>query len=88
VLPSPESIADKSYVPLSRPLFIYVKNSAIGRPEIAQFLKFYLENVEKLATKVNYDPITAEDKAANQEALDKLFSRGQPEAKPASRPAA
>ncbi len=88
VLPSRESIADKSYAPLARPLFIYVKNSAIARPEVAQFLKFYLKNVESLASKVNYDPITAEDKAANEEALTKLLNRGQPEAKPASKPAA
>ena len=40
VLPSPATIADKTYAPLSRPLFIYVKNSAIGRPEVAQFLKY------------------------------------------------
>ena len=44
VLPSPATIADKTYAPLSRPLFIYVKNSAARRPEVAQFLKYYLEN--------------------------------------------
>ena len=42
--PSPATIADKTYAPLSRPLYIYVKNSAARRPEVAKFLKFYLEN--------------------------------------------
>jgi phosphate transport system substrate-binding protein len=88
VLPSPESIADKSYSPLARPLFIYVKNSAVSRPEIAKFLGFYLDNVEKLASKVAYDPITAEDKAANKSALEKLLGRGQAEPKAVSKPAA
>jgi phosphate transport system substrate-binding protein len=87
VLPSPATIADKSYAPLSRPLFIYVKNSAIGRPEVAQFLRYYLDNAEKLASKVNYDPVTAADKAANQEALAKLLTRGGAEAKAASKAA-
>jgi phosphate transport system substrate-binding protein len=73
VMPSPTTIADKSYKPLSRPLFIYVKNSAIRRPEVAQFVKFYLENVEDLAVKGGYDPPTAADKAANQESLAKLL---------------
>ena len=81
VLPSPATIADKSYAPLSRPLFIYVKNSAIGRPEVAQFLKYYLEHVESLATKAGYDPPIAADKTANQEALATLLTRGGTEAK-------
>ena len=32
VEPSPETILDKTYAPLSRPLFIYVKKSAMRRP--------------------------------------------------------
>jgi len=73
VLPSPETIADKSYKPLSRPLFIYVKNSAAGRPEIKQFLTFYLENVSKLSVKGGYDPPLDEDLKANAAAMSKLF---------------
>jgi phosphate transport system substrate-binding protein len=73
VLPSPATIADKSYKPLSRPLFIYVKNSAARRPEVAEFLKYYLDNVEQLSVKGGYDPPTAADKTANEEALAKLL---------------
>ena len=51
VLPSPATIADKTYTPLSRPLYIYVKNSAAKRPEVAKFLKYYVENLDRLATK-------------------------------------
>jgi phosphate transport system substrate-binding protein len=85
VLPSPATIGDKTYTPLSRPLFIYVKNSATGRPEVAQFLRYYLDNVDSLATKAGYDPVTAADKSANQEALAKLLTRGGPEVKAASK---
>jgi phosphate transport system substrate-binding protein len=73
VLPSPATIADKSYKPLSRPLFIYVKNSAARRPEVAEFLKFYLDTVEQLSVQGGYDPPTAADRAANQEVLAKLL---------------
>ena len=76
VLPSPATIADKTYAPLSRPLFIYVKNSAARRPEVAKFLQFYIEKIDELAVKGGYNPPTAEDKAANQETLAKLLSGG------------
>ncbi len=77
LLPSPETISDKSYAPLSRPLFIYVKNSAARRPEVAAFVKYYLANVDELSVKAGYDPPTAEDKAANQAALDRLVAADQ-----------
>ena len=58
VLPSPATIIDKTYAPLSRPLYIYVKNSAARRPEVAEFLKYYLENIDELAVEGGYDPPT------------------------------
>jgi phosphate transport system substrate-binding protein len=75
-LPSPATILDKSYSPLSRPLYIYVKNSAARRPEVAQFLKYYLESIDQLAVKARYNAPTAEDKSANQKALSQLLSAG------------
>jgi phosphate transport system substrate-binding protein len=69
ILPDPATILDKSYAPLSRPLYIYVKNSAMRRPEVAAFLKYYLDNVAKLAKEAGYVAPTAEDLAANQQAL-------------------
>jgi len=73
VLPSPETIADKSYKPLSRPLFIYVKNSAARRPEVKQFLNYYLDNVQKLSVKGGYDPPIADELETNKETLSQLY---------------
>ncbi|OWY64917.1 phosphate-binding protein [cyanobacterium TDX16] len=42
VQPSPKTIADGSYQPLSRPVFIYVKKAAAARPEVHAFTNFYL----------------------------------------------
>jgi len=81
VLPSPATIADKTYTPLSRPLFIYVKNSASRRPEVSKFLKYYLENSDQLATKAGYDPPTALDHSDNRATLNKLLSGGDHETK-------
>jgi phosphate transport system substrate-binding protein len=69
VAPSPETIREKSYTPLSRPLYIYVKNSALRRPEVQAFVKFYLDHIESLATKAGYVAPTAEERAANLKAL-------------------
>ena len=69
VLPSPATVLDKSYAPLSRPLYIYAKNSALRRPEVLGFVKYYLDNVADLATRAKYVAPTAEDQAANQAAL-------------------
>ena len=64
VLPGPDTIRDKSYTPLSRPLFIYVKNSAGRRADVAEFLKYYLDNINALAEKAGYVSPTEDDAAA------------------------
>lgn len=70
VAPGPATIVDDSYAPLSRPLYIYVKNSAVRRrAEVAEFLTFYIENLETLAPKAGYGPPTPADAAANREIL-------------------
>jgi phosphate transport system substrate-binding protein len=42
VQPSPSAIANSRYQPLSRPIFIYVKQAVAERPEIDAFTRFYL----------------------------------------------
>jgi len=54
VKPSRETVLDGTYQPLARPLFIYVSVKALERPEVAEFVKFYLENAGKLADEVGY----------------------------------
>ncbi len=42
VSPSLEAVIDGSYTPLSRPLFVYVKESSMDRPEVREFVQFML----------------------------------------------
>ncbi|MEK7757031.1 MAG: phosphate ABC transporter substrate-binding protein, partial [Planctomycetota bacterium] len=42
------------YAPLSRPLFIYVKKDSLTRPEVFEFVKFYLTNATTLVDEVGY----------------------------------
>jgi len=69
VMPTQETILDRSYTPLARPLYIYVKNSALQRPEVKEFVAFYLTHNEALAKKAGYVPPTTADMQANQAAL-------------------
>jgi phosphate transport system substrate-binding protein len=41
VLPSKETVLKKTYKPLSRPLFIYVKKSSLKQPQVQEFVRFY-----------------------------------------------
>ncbi|GAA5505367.1 PstS family phosphate ABC transporter substrate-binding protein [Novipirellula caenicola] len=54
VAPTPETIENGEYAPFSRPLFIYVKTDSMKRPEVKQFLEFYLREAGKLAEMVDY----------------------------------
>lgn len=45
VAPDEKTINDGSYKPLSRPIFIYVNKASLERPEVKEFIKFYLTEV-------------------------------------------
>lgn len=70
VQPSLETVRSNTYKPLSRPLYIYVRKSSLTRPEVAEFVKFYVANASKLASQVGYVPVTEDVDARNQESLD------------------
>jgi phosphate transport system substrate-binding protein len=57
VLPTMETIADGSYKPLSRPIFIYVSKKAAERPEVDAIVKYYLGDGLQLAKEVGYIPL-------------------------------
>jgi phosphate transport system substrate-binding protein len=56
--PSPETVANGTYQPLSRPIFIYVSKKAAGRPEVSAFVQFYLTEGSALTTEVGYIPLS------------------------------
>ncbi len=57
VYPSTENVENGSYQPLSRPIFIYVNAKSLERPEIRQFLDYYMKNAEPLVREVKYVPL-------------------------------
>lgn len=67
VQPSLETVRANTYKPLSRPLYIYVNEESLAKPEVAEFVKFYLKTVGELASEVGYVPL-ADDVAAKAKA--------------------
>ncbi|MQA90632.1 MAG: phosphate ABC transporter substrate-binding protein PstS family protein [Gemmatimonas sp.] len=74
VEPTPETIESGQYAPLSRPLMIYVKESALESPAVQSFVQFYLDVAPQLVAEVGYVPLEAngydEARARLAQALD------------------
>jgi len=66
VLPSLETIGDFSYKPLSRFIYMYPLKSALERPEVQEFVKYYMsEEGSALAGEVGYVPLDAATREKN-----------------------
>jgi phosphate transport system substrate-binding protein len=59
VAPSEKTVEDGTYAPLARPIFIYVNAKAADRPEVKEFVEYYLKNASKLVKEVKYVPLPA-----------------------------
>lgn len=98
VVPSIDTIADGSYQPLGRTLYIYVNaNDLQERPEVQEFVKFYAASADEIAPSVGYISLPDDAEQATMDhvlgAIDgsiapdsESFGQedGSPEATPAS----
>ena len=57
VLPSLDAVIAGSYTPLARPIFIYVSTKSLSKPEIKEFVQYYMTHGAKLAKEVKYVPL-------------------------------
>jgi phosphate transport system substrate-binding protein len=71
VTPSTQTIQDGSYEPLSRPLFMYPSEKAMGRPEVKAFMEFVLQNHDAIAKASKIVPLTPEQQTKAQTDLQK-----------------
>ncbi|SEA05309.1 PstS family phosphate ABC transporter substrate-binding protein [Nitrosospira multiformis] len=83
IIPSVETVEDGSYQPLSRPIFIYISIKATEKPEVREFIEFYMKNASPLVKEVKYFPLPAQAYTTNLEHLNKkklgTVFNGQPE---------
>ena len=71
VLPSMETVLAGTYQPLARPIFIYVNAKSMAKPEVKEFIDFYMKEGPKIAKEVKYVPLPAKAYTTNLEHLAK-----------------
>jgi phosphate transport system substrate-binding protein len=71
VAPSAKTVEDGTYQPLSRPIFIYVTKKAMDKPEVKEFVEFYLKNAPTLVKQVKYVALPQSAYTVNAEHLQK-----------------
>jgi phosphate transport system substrate-binding protein len=57
VMPSIENVINGTYSPLSRPLFVYVRDTSATRPEVREFVQFMMKQGAALVSEVGYVPL-------------------------------
>lgn len=72
VLPSDETIADGTYQPLSRPIFMYVNADDAAREEVQAFLEFLLTEGPDIIREVGYIPFPED---TYETLLDRVMAR-------------
>jgi len=74
VAPTTETVQDGSYTPLSRPLFIYVKNESLQKPEVKAFVQYLLDNEQTIAEDALFVPLTDEQLQESQATFEAAAS--------------
>ncbi len=71
VAPSAETARAGEYTPLSRPLFIYIKNAAYtDNAAVKEYVDFYIEQLSSIAEVAKYIPLSDEEYATTKTALE------------------
>ncbi|HEX6967396.1 MAG TPA: PstS family phosphate ABC transporter substrate-binding protein [Micromonosporaceae bacterium] len=74
VEPSKENLLNGTYKPLGRSLFIYVSDAAIEKPQVADFVDFYIENIDEIVAEAGYIPLSDAQKAQLKSSFESLRS--------------
>jgi phosphate transport system substrate-binding protein len=78
VAPTIETVRNKTYAPLTRPLFLYVNQAAARQPAVQTFITFYLDNIAKLAQEAGYVPLSRADSDQQRSAFDAFAGIAKP----------
>ena len=72
VEPSEKTVIDGTYQPLARPIFIYVNTKSLAKPEVKEFVQYYLAQGAKLSKEVKYVPLPDRIYKAGLDRLSKM----------------
>ena len=62
VEPSVQTVQNDTYKPLGRPLFIYPTAESLKRSEVQAFVRFYIDNVDRITEQALFVPLTDQQK--------------------------
>jgi phosphate transport system substrate-binding protein len=72
VAPSATAAQDGSYKPLSRPLYVYVSDKAVAKPQVKGFVEFYVTNIDEIVQEAKFIGLTPDQKTKLQAQHDTL----------------
>ncbi|MEU6702152.1 PstS family phosphate ABC transporter substrate-binding protein [Streptomyces wuyuanensis] len=78
VAPTPATVRDGTYRPLSRPLLIYPNAAALDRKEVEAFVEYYVENNADIARAARFVPLGSAQEAELRQDLTRLRERHSP----------
>lgn len=70
--PTDITINNGTYSPLSRPIFIYVNTASLQKPEVEEFVRFYLTEGVELIPQVGYIPLPSSYYTQGLEKVDQV----------------
>ncbi|MEU0077652.1 PstS family phosphate ABC transporter substrate-binding protein [Micromonospora tulbaghiae] len=72
VEPSLKTAQENTYKPLSRPLFIYVSDAGVKKPQVENFVSFYIESIDDIVKEAKFVPLTEQQKGTLKSEFDAL----------------
>ena len=76
VEPTSENVQSGSYAPLGRALYIYPSDKALQRPEVLEFIRFYIENQAQITEAATFIPMTEQQVAESEQEVERLAGGG------------
>jgi phosphate transport system substrate-binding protein len=76
VAPSEETAQSGDYNPLGRELYIYASREALERPQVEEYVQYYLDNANEVAPDVGFIALTDEQLEESQSNLENLLGGG------------
>tara|TARA_B110000305_G_scaffold185549_1_gene206523 strand:+ start:284 stop:1231 length:948 start_codon:yes stop_codon:yes gene_type:complete len=75
ITPTMGTVSNGTYAPLSRPIFIYVNSTSVKRPEVVEFVNFYLKNAATLSAEVGYIPMPISEYEVQQAKFNNFIKK-------------
>ena len=74
IAPSVDTARSGNYAPLSRPLYIYVKRSSLEHAEVADFVRYMLDNEAAIAERARFVPLDDSQLADTKQKLEGVLA--------------